>query len=341
MRNAVCAVAVFAMVVLGAASSAYAAFEGGGKSPSAAPTIVVGQHYSANLNNHKSDANYGGYAEVAFWRLPAVSTRDVVTVDWHGAPFTHSPGSFPVCMTLVQGIDDFSWGGVFQERDYCGEGSAYELTGSGTAHTEITVQDTTANATYLEFYAEARETEPADYETYPYDFTVGPILHYLDLAIRPVEEIPANGVIQATANLATGQPAPDGLPFNLTVTWRNGGIATYTGVSSGGVVNFQLGLPETAFGRSATFAASHPADGTYQGVEAPKLTVKIAKPPAPAPSACDLAKARALVLTRQFKRLRSNARRAFGPRKRRLNRRAKRIKRRLDVTRREVQALCA
>jgi hypothetical protein len=341
MRKAVGAVAALAVLVLGISSPA-AAFEGGGRSPSQAPTVAIGQRYTGELNNHRDDANYGGSYEVAFWRLPPVSTRDVVTIDWHSVPYTHSPGQYPLCMSLAQGIDDFSWGTRFHDSFYeCdSNGPAYDLSGSGTAHTEITVQETTTNTSYLEFFVSAYRTDPAVYEAFPYDFTLGPILHYLDAALKPVERVSATGVIRVAANLATGQPAPDGLPFNLTVTWGNGGIATYTATTSGGVASFQLALPETAFGENATFVASHPADGTYQSAETPKLTVKIAKPKVPPPSACELAERRALVLKRQFNRLKHNARRAHGWNKRRLSRQAKRVKRRLGATRREVAALC-
>jgi hypothetical protein len=340
MRKVVCAVVMVAIFVLGIFSSA-SAFEGGGRSPSQAPTIAVGQHYTGQLNNHKDDSNYGGYVEVAFWRLPPVSTRDVVTVDWHSVPYTDEPGHYPLCMTLAQGIDDFNWGSVFEKRDECSsDGPVYELSGSGTAHTQVTVQETTTNSSYLEFYVYASRTEPSDYETYPYDFTVGPILHYLGLTLNPPEKISANGVIQATATLANGLPAPDGLPFGLTVTWREGGVASYTGVSSGGVVSFQLALPESAYGKNANFVAFHPADGNYQEIVAPKQTVRIAKPKAPPPSECELAERRALVLKRQFNRLRHNVRRANGRHKRRLSHRAKRVKRRLRAARQEVATFC-
>jgi hypothetical protein len=244
-------------------------------------------------------------------------------------------------MTLAQGIDDFNWGSVFEKRDECdNDGPFYALSGSGTAHSQITVQETTTNSTYLEFYVPASTTEPSDLETYPYDFTVGPILHYLGLALQPVEKIAANGIIQATATLANGQPAPDGLPFGLTVTWREGGVASFTGTSSGGVVNFQLNLPESAYGKGATFVAFHPADSNYQEVVAPKQTVRIARPAAPPPSACELAERRALVLKRQFNRLKHNARRARGLNKRRLSHRAKRAERKLRAARHEVATLC-
>jgi len=344
MRKAVLAVAAVGVLIAGMPSSA-SAFEGGGRTPSGAPTIAVGPRYNGQLNNHADDANYGGYVEVAFWRLPPVSTRDVVTIDWHSVPYTWSYGSYPLCMTLAQNIDDFNWGSVFSQRDSCeSSGPFYRLSGSGTARSEITVQETTTNSSYLEFYVNANEDEAADFETYPYDFTLGPILHYLGVALSPVERVSANGVIHAAANLATGQPAPDGLPFNLTVTWDEGGIATYTGTTSGGTVSFQLALPESAFGEYASFVASHPADGNYQGVETERMTVKIAKPPSPPPpppSPCSLAEKRAASLNRQFTRLRSNVRRARGANKRRLSRRAKQVKRRLTAARREVRSLCA
>jgi hypothetical protein len=340
MQRAVCAVMAVAIFMLGISSSAMA-FEGGGRSPSEAPTIAIGQHYTGQLNNHKNDSNYGGEYEVAFWRLPPVSTRDVVTIDWHSVPYTDSPGRYPLCMSLMQGIDDFSWGSRFDNYFECDSGGPfYDLSGSGTAHTQITIQESTTDTSYLEFFVSAYKTNADEYESFPYDFTVGPILHYLGLTMSPVEKVAANGVVQATATLANGQPAPDGLTFGLPVTWREGGIASFTGTTSGGVVSFQLNLPETAYGKRAKFVAFHPADSSYQEIVASAQTAQISRPPAPAPSACELAERRALALSRQYKRLRHNARRARGWTKRRLSHRANRVKRRLGATRREVAALC-
>ena len=111
MRRALTAALMAAVLSLALCASAVA-FEGGGRKPSEAPLITVGQHYTGELNNHENDANYGGSIEVAHWRLP-LSTRDVVVVDWHTVPFTDEPGRFPICMTLAQGIDDYNWGSVF------------------------------------------------------------------------------------------------------------------------------------------------------------------------------------------------------------------------------------
>jgi hypothetical protein len=341
MRTRMAAVAAISFVLLGVASPA-SAFEGGGRKPSEAPLITVGHHYTGQLNNHENDANYSGYREVALWRLPPVTTRDVVTVDWHSAPFTHYSG-FPICLILAQGVDDFSWGSVFGSTSEYGcdeDGPVYSLSGSGSAKTAITAQETNANSSYLEFFSRANQTEPASFETYPYDFTVEPILHYLDLAIKPVTRVSANGTLRATANTASGLPAPDGLAFNLAVTWPEGGIASYTGVSSAGVVSFQLALPETAYGRSASFVASHPADGTYQGVSSTKLRVKVAKPKATAPSPCFLAQRHKLALTRQYKRLLRHARRAHGLTRAVLRRRAARVKHKLHAARLRAKSVC-
>jgi hypothetical protein len=80
-------------------------------------------------------------------------------------------------------------------------------------------QETNSSSSYLEFSSYAPREEPSRYETYPYNFTVEPVLHYLSVATRPVKRVAATGTINATANLATGLPAPDRLAFNLYVTW--------------------------------------------------------------------------------------------------------------------------
>lgn len=331
----VMATVVFSLVL----SASAAAFEGGGRKPSEAPLVAVGQHYTGQLNNHRDDANYEGSQEVAFWHLPPVTTRDVVVVDWHAAPYTKNTGEFPICMALAQGIDDFNWGSVFDKARYSSS-TCHDLSGSGSARTEIVVQEANSSSSYLEFADFANETNPSYYETFPYDFTVEPILHYLSVAMRPVKRVSANGVVYATANLASGLPAPDGLPFNLTVTWREGGIATFTGTSSGGVVGFQLALPETVFGKDADFAVSHPADGTYQGVSAPKLRIKIAKPKPPGPTPCSLAEKRELSLARQLKRLKRHAAHARGATRAFLHRRIRQTKGKLRKARRSTASLC-
>jgi hypothetical protein len=319
------------------------AFEGGGRKPSEAPLITVGQHYTGQLTNRKDDANFGAEVQVAIWRLPPLSVRDVIYVNWHSVPSTRSPGYFPVCMTFAQGIDDYTWGTRFNEAGFGCESNnepVNALSGSGTARTAITVQEANASSSYLEFFTRADETEPSGFESFPYDFSLEPPLHYLDLAIREVKKVSATGVIRATATLANGLPAPDGLPFNLAVTWNGGGSASYAGVSSGGVVAFQLALPETAYGEQATFVATHPADGSYLEVSS-RLRANVKKPKAPPPSPCTLAERRERSLTRQYRRLRRHAGRASGSTRRVLRRRAARVKRKLRTAKAKADNACA
>lgn len=344
MRNVI-AVLTAISLALGIASPANA-FEGGGRKPSEAPLIAIGQHYVGQLNNHANDANFGGNREVAIWRLPPLTTRDVVTVNWHSVPFTNDSGSFPVCLYLAQGIDDYNWGTVAGEtvgyRSCYQEGPVYSLSGSGTAQTSITVQETNATSSYLEFTSYANRETPTSLETYPYDFTVEPIHHYLGLALRPVQRVAANGALYATANLANGSPAPDGLGFNLNVTWSGGGSASYTGTSSGGTIGFQLALPETAQGKQAKFVVSHPADAEYQAVTSPDLQAMVAKSniAVPAVSACTLATRHAQSLARQFKRVKRNASFARGRARRRLRHRARRVGNELRVARLKASQAC-
>ncbi len=344
MRRVITTILAASFVVLAVVSEA-SAFEGGGRKPSEAPLITVGQHYTGQLNNHKSDANYSGYKEIAIWRLPPLTTRDIITVDWHSVPFTRAGyGGFPVCMIFVQGIDDYSWGSVFGSApEYCEEdGPVYSLSGSGTAQTAITAQETNSTSSYLEFVSRAKEEAPSELETYPYDFTVQPIRHYLGVAIRAVKRVSANGSLSATATLASGSPVPDGLAFNLAVTWSGGGSASYSATSAGGAVSFPLALPETAQGKDATFVVSHPADTQYGEAVSEKLVALVAKPkPVPVKqSPCSRAKQHLRVLGRQYSRLRRHASQARGLTRRRLRHRVLRVKRQLRVARAQVGSEC-
>lgn len=342
MRRVIAAMLASSLVLLAVVAEA-SAFEGGGRKPSEAPLVAITQHYTGQLNNHKSDANYGGYKEVAIWRLPPLTTRDIVTVDWHSVPFTHSSG-FPICLILAQGVDDYSWGSVFgSASNYCEEdGPVYSLSGSGSAQTAITVQETNSTSSYLEFFSRASEEVPSALETYPYDFTVEPIRHYLGVAIRAVKRVSANGSLSATATLASGSPVPDGLAFNLAVTWSGGGSAGYSATSAGGAFSFPLALPETAQGKDATFVVSHPADTQYGEAVSEKLVALVAKPkPVPVTqSSCARAKQHLRVVGRQYSRLKRHASQARGLARRRLRHRVLRIKRQLRVARAQVGSEC-
>jgi hypothetical protein len=342
MRRLLATAFVVLLCTLTAGGSALA-FEGGGRKPSEAPSITIGQHYAGALNNHRNDSNFDG-GEIALWHLPPVTTRDVIAVDWEEAHYSSQSraSEFPICLVLVQGINDFNWGERFEKS--VDSGFNYEQciqpSASGTAHTQFIVQEANSTSTYLEFHSFANESDPSKYETFPYSFTVEPVLHYLSVALRPVKQVSPTGIVQATANLASGLAAPDGLPFTLTVTWPKGGVASYAGVSAGGVVNFQLALPETAFGRQASFVVSHPADGTYQAISTEKLLAKVAKPQPAGPTPCSLAEARVVSLRRALRRLTRRARYAKGRSRRALRHRARRERRKLDGALHQVGRLC-
>jgi hypothetical protein len=339
MKNFLLALGIASIASLGAAPTS-GAFEGGGRQPSGAPLITVGQHYTGQLTNRRDDANFDGNTQVAIWQLPPLSARDVLYVNWHSVPKTGSPGYYPLCMTFAQGIDDFTWGTRFDEAvgfECEGQGPIYTLSGSGTARTAITVPENNASSSYLEFFTPANESTPSEFEAFPYDFTIETPLHYLGVAIRDTRKVTANGVVQATALLANGLPAPDGIPFSLAVTWDGGGSAGYTAVSSAGVVSFQLALPETAYDERATFRVDHPADGTF--VQAASRLRMNVKPPGPTP--CSRAQQLELSLRRQYKRLLHRAKRAHArPRRAALHRRAAQVKRRLRVAHARSEALC-
>jgi hypothetical protein len=324
-------------------ASAASGFEGGGRKPSEAPLITYGQRYSGQLNNHKADANFGGYEEVAIYRLPPLSTRDQLTVNWHQLPFTHNSG-FPICMTLAQNVDDFSWGSIFDQvnGNTCGYGGTYAVSGSGTAQTPITVQETNATSSYLEFFSDANTTEAPYLETYPYDFSVEAPRHYLGVAFTPVSKVATNGSLHANVTGADGSPGPDGLTYTLTATWSGGGIATYTAASIGGGLTYGLALPETAAGKTVTFVISRPADSTYQGIESNKLSLSVTKPaPAVNAAACEGAKRRVTSLARQYNRLSRHALTARRRSVRRaLRRRARAVGQALTGARAEAKTIC-
>jgi hypothetical protein len=322
MRKLTVLCVLSAVVVMVVATGTASAFEGGGKMPSEAPLVSPGAHYTASLGNRRDEANYvGSYtsadAQVAIWKLGPVSTHDVITVNWHALPFAHHSG-FPVRMKLAENVDDYSWGSTFGSAE-----KSYELSGSGSARTEITVQNS-STSDYLEFFSQSYETESEHFETFPYDFSVEPPKHFLALTLTPVTSVATNGVIEGTVIDALGLPAPDGLVFGLTATWGKGGVANYTASTVGGHLTFGLALPASAVGERATIAIGRGADAGFQEAAA-RTSAKILAPvvpPPPPPSACETVSAELLPLERHLHRLRSHAKRARGRAVRKLRHRA-------------------
>lgn len=333
---------VLVMIVLAATMAigvgSASAFNGGGEKPSEAPLVAWGQHYEASLTNEAGKANLvppeccRSRHQVAIYHLGPLGVHDQVVVNWHDAP---GPD---VSLIFVENVDDFSWGKIFEK----GEGQHFSVSGSNTARSEITVQNASAND-YLEFVSTAEATGSQGFETFLYDFTVEAPRHYLSVSLGAVQKVAANGVLHATATLATGAPVPDGLGFTLTGTW-SGGTFTTTAASVGGQITFPLALPETAFKHSVEFVTTSAATAEWQAATSPKLTVEVTKPPVPVPAVepqlCTKATNRAHVLARQYHRQLRHADQARGRNRRRLFREARATGRRLDAAKAARQAAC-
>jgi hypothetical protein len=343
MRRLGLRVGVCVFVVAISAGSALA-FSGGGKKPSEAPSVAWGSHYEASLGNNEAEANYvapeccgNETSQVAIWHLGPLSVHDQVVVNWHELPFSHASG-FPVRMFFVENAEDFNWGSTFGR-----DSSYYEVSGSGSARAEITVQNS-STSDYLEFYSHAGTTEPLSIETYLYDFSVEAPRHYLSVSLGSVQKVAANGVLHATATLATGAAPPDGLGFTLTGTWSNGGTFTTTAASVGGQITFPLALPETAYKQSVSFVATSAATAEWQAATSPKLTVEVTKPKVTSPpvesNLCSKSTARAHVLARQYRRQLKHADVARGRRRQRLFHQAHATGRRYDAAKAAAKAVC-
>jgi hypothetical protein len=334
----------FCVLAVGAGSAS--AFEGGGRSPSVAPLVVYGQHYTAKLDNRKEDSNYVGIATVAFWKIPPLATHDQLVVNWHELPYAHR-SEFPVCMAFVEGLNDSNWGEILESGGgmygYCGSG-IYSVSASGTAQSSITVQNNDANS-YLEFFAPAQATESTKFETFEYDFSVEAPRHYLSLSLGSVSKVAANGYLHATATLATGAPVPDDSPFTLTGTWSGGGVFTVGATSVAGQITFPLAVPETAFGKDVEFVATSAATSEYQAAASSKIYAEVTKPPAPpAPpkpvNLCTPATNKAHAWARIYKRRMKNAERARGRSRGRLLHEAHIAERKFIAARAAKKAAC-
>jgi hypothetical protein len=337
--------------VLAVGTGSASAFTGSaGKKPSEAPLVEWGSHYEATVGNNEGEANYlytsccTESSQVGIWHLGPLSVHDQVVVNWHELPFAHENG-FPVRMVLVENVEDFNWGSTFNAQ--VNNETYHSVSGSGTARTEITVQNSSSND-YLEFFSEADRTSSQEFETYPYDFSVEAPRHYLGLSLGSVSKVAANGYIHATATLATGAPVPDGSGFTLTGTWSGGGVFTVGATSVAGQITFPLAVPETAFGKDVEFVATSAATSEYQAAASSKIYAEVTKPPAPpAPPAppkpvnlCKPATNKAHAWARIYKRRMKNAERARGRARRRLLHDAHTAERKFISARAAKKAAC-
>lgn len=287
------------VLLLTMAAPAWAA--GPGKKPSEAPTIAPGVRYTAELSNYESiDTNYhpwdfGLGINVDLWRLPPLVAHDLVTVDWQVAG---GSSAGPVELVVAEDVNDYNWGAVFGEsytnNEASESGAAFMPSGSGAAETSFTVQQASQASAYLEFAAQAHtehKTSAGGYETYPYNFALESIQHYIGINFPPPTQIAADSAITAGATLATGAPVPNGMAFTLTATW--GGSEedpdeavqsqSYTAQANSGTMVFPLNLPSSAQGKKVSLAISRPADAEYQEARSEAAAVQVVAPPPPPP----------------------------------------------------------
>jgi hypothetical protein len=239
------------------------AFAAGGDKPSDAPQIVLGQHYFGDLNAEQlQDKCYPPPTD--FWKLPPLLPRDVVTVAW-SATGTASDNQ----MFLLENVDDYSWGAALRNQE--DENDGYDVSAdSGSARTPV-VASSGGAADYLAFGYDCIET-PGQY-----DFVVEGIQHALGLALSPAPTLHTNGQLTGSAVLTNGTPAPDGLFYQLTATWKSGQWQT-SAQSIGGHIVLALHLPASAVGKRVTFEVTRPADAQYLAAQSVKMTASVTAP---------------------------------------------------------------
>jgi len=192
-----------------------------------------------------------------------------VTIDWSGVRGT-------TLRLYAVGTTDYT---VFQESTSPVEEQDLSPNGNNEAKYMVPVSGTMP----LEFaVCEESSSEPPGL----YNFTVT-AQHGLAVSLAARTNVLSNSVVNGTANLASGTPAPDGMVFTLTATWGDGS-ATYSAPSVGGGLSFQLALPESAEGQTVTLIVNRAADAEYQEAKSAELQVKVAKarvePPPPPPT---------------------------------------------------------
>jgi hypothetical protein len=293
------------------------AYAGGGASIASAPTVVFGQHTFGTTET----GTYQCYP-AEFWNL-SLGAGDQVTIDWASVNryYAYKAYIYPA------GTTDFSINNVSPlENFYLGENN----------HAEGVFATGTAGSYPLIFVSGSCNTKTPG----PYDFTVTD-QHSLVATLKQYLHIKTTTVISASASLASGAPAPDGLVFTLTASWPGGGTASYNAASAGGALTFPLALPETAKGKKATIIVTRPADAQFLAAKSAQLEVPVGRgsPPVVA-SPCALASRHARAVGRRYRRLKAHAAAARGANRRRLRNRAHRVARQLRAAHSQAATAC-
>lgn len=313
------------VVTLVLSMTAFASAEGS-KTVAGAPVIPFGQQQFGNLNNGAVTHNSCESDVYTEWWTLNVSAGDHVRIDWEAQQLEYT-----ALLVYPPGTTDYTYPNtnpiLKQELNSNNKNEAIvEATADGSLPVAFTSSDWSCLS-----------GTPG-----PYDFTAS-LQHALAVALKPYTHIRTNTLVSASVRLANGAPAPDGLAFNLTVSWGNNESATYAATSSGGGVSFPMALPEAAKGQTASLVVSRPEDSQFLAAESGKVVAKVGRGQevVPVPSRCELAMQHARTLARQHRRMQLHARHARGANKRRLRHRARVVGRKLRAARAHAAAICS
>jgi hypothetical protein len=296
---------------------------GGGKSIAGAPVIPFGQQQFGNLNEGAHTENSCGADVYTEWWTLSVAAGDRVRIDWEAQQLEYT-----ALLVYPAGTTDFTYPDTNPlEKQELNANNKNEALITATVDGTLPVAFTSTDWSCL-------GGTPG-----PYDFTAY-VQHGLSVSLKPYTHIRTSTLISASVRRVNGAPAPDGLAFNLTVSWPDHETATYAATSAGGVVAFPLALPETAKGKKATLIVSRPEDAQFLAAASAKLNVKVGQGGVSAADKCEAAVRRAHTLARQYRRLAVRVHFARGIRKRRLHRRLRAIGRRWQIARAQSAAAC-
>jgi hypothetical protein len=251
---------LFALLLLTSPAGAQAA---GGKSIASAPVAAYGQQELGNTADDqflKESCNFGSDAWRSYWSLNVLA-GDLLKIDWQGMPGTE-------LRLMPIGTTDFT---LFQTEPAVSE--------SLSSNNQSEAQYTAPQSGIMPLYFRVCDPDTPG----PYSF-VATDQHALATALVPMTYAYPNSVVDGSAHLADGSPAPDGLAFNLVAKWHLGDQllrATSTATTAGGGLAFQLALPEETFGKVVRLAISRAADPSYQATRSTPVNVKIVGSPKP------------------------------------------------------------
>lgn len=246
------------LLVLGLADPVLA---DGGRTPSEAPTITLGQTYFGNAYRPRDSVHQAGDV----WRLPPLLARDIVTLAGATDPGQGNMGIGP-CLTAD--ADDYSY-----QQSLCNNGEpmgeTYYLDTRG-ARIVLTATRATNNALLsmgLENGCRACSSGA------PYHFVVESIQHAVGLGLPALSAVGRKGAVRGSASLSNGAPVPDG--FDVALIIRKGDRKwVRVARASGGQITFRLALPKSARGK-VRLSLSRGADIQYLAASTKPVRTRI------------------------------------------------------------------